>query len=112
MQGLIEVSATGASREGLRMDDIRDFRVPLPPRDEQLEIVDYVRTKSAAVRAAVDLANRQIVHLAEYQTRLISDVVTGKLDVREAAVKLPDDLGELETVISDRLETASAADLA
>lgn len=32
----------------------------------------------------------------EYRTRLIADVVTGKLDVREAAPRLPDEPGELE----------------
>ena len=36
-------------------------------------------------------ANRQIELLQEYRTRLIADVVTGKLDVREAAAQLPDE---------------------
>ncbi len=34
--------------------------------------------------------------LREYRTRLIADVVTGKLDVREAAARLPDEVEELE----------------
>ena len=37
-------------------------------------------------------ARREIGLLREYRTRLIADVVTGKLDVREAAAKLPDEL--------------------
>ena len=36
--------------------------------------------------------------LREYRTRLIADVVTGKLDVREAAARLPDEVEELEPV--------------
>ena len=36
-------------------------------------------------------AQRQISLLKEYRTRLIADVVTGKLDVREAAAGLPDE---------------------
>ena len=41
-----------------------------------------------------DCANRircQIELLQEYRTRLIADVVTGKLDVREAAAELPEE---------------------
>ena len=34
----------------------------------------------------------------EYRTRLIADVVTGKLDVREVAVQLPDDDHEAEPI--------------
>ena len=36
-------------------------------------------------------AHHTIALLEEYRTRLIADVVTGKLDVREAAARLPDD---------------------
>ena len=49
-------------------------------------------TKSTAdIEAAIIRARRQIELLQEYRTRLIADVVTGKLDVREAAGELPDD---------------------
>ena len=47
-------------------------------------------TKSAAMRQVVDLTRSEIACLREYRTRLIADVVTGKLDVREAAAELPD----------------------
>jgi type I restriction enzyme S subunit len=46
---------------------------------------------------AIDRAQREISLLCEYRTRLIADVVTGKLDVRAAAADLPDESGELET---------------
>ena len=39
---------------------------------------------------------REVSLLREYRTRLIADVVTGKLDVREAAAGLPDEVEELE----------------
>ncbi len=41
-------------------------------------------------------AEREIDLLREYRTRLIADVVTGKLDVREAAARLPDEVEEPE----------------
>ena len=45
---------------------------------------------------AISAARREIDLLREYRTRLIADVVTGKLDVREAAARLPDEVEELE----------------
>ncbi len=43
------------------------------------------------------IADREISLLREYRTRLIADVVTGKLDVREAAANLPEETDETET---------------
>ncbi len=48
------------------------------------------------LRAAIDRAHREISLLREYRTRLIADVVTGKLDLREAAARLPDETEEPE----------------
>ncbi len=44
----------------------------------------------------VDLAERKTMILSEYRTRLIADVVTGNLDVYEAAATLPDEPYEAE----------------
>jgi type I restriction enzyme S subunit len=45
---------------------------------------------------AIARAQKEISLLREYRIRLIADVVTGKLDVREAAAKLPDEPEEPE----------------
>lgn len=50
------------------------------------------------MRAAIKQANREITLLREYRTRLIADLVTGKLDVREAASQLPDEDQELPLI--------------
>ena len=44
--------------------------------------------------AAISRARRQTELLREYRTRLIADVVTGKLDVRETAANLPERAGQ------------------
>ena len=41
------------------------------------------------IDTAINSAHRQIDLMNEYRTRLIADVVTGQLDVREAAEELP-----------------------
>ena len=46
-------------------------------------------------------AHRQIELLQEYRTRLIADVVTGKLDVRDAAAQLPDEGGDGQDPIEE-----------
>ena len=51
-------------------------------------------TVTAAIDAAISRARRQIELLREYRTRLIADVVTGKLDVRETAANLPERAGQ------------------
>jgi type I restriction enzyme S subunit len=63
--------------------------VATPSLDEQQAIVEHLECETARIDAVIDRARREIDLMQEYRTRLISDVVTGKLDVRDA------DLGEL-----------------
>jgi len=71
--------------------NFRQVDLPCPPLEEQAEIASHVSATSARLRSEVARANREIELLNEYLTRLIADVVTGKLDVREAAATLPDE---------------------
>lgn len=90
------VGANGVTRYGLTHFGIKSVRIPLPPLSEQTAIVRYLDYVDARIRRYVDAkerllvrAGRQIGLLQEYRTRLIADVVTGKLDVRGVAAKLP-----------------------
>ena len=56
----------------------------LPSADEQLSILEHVTEQCRAQNEAIERARRQIDLMNEYRTRLIADVVTGQLDVREA----------------------------
>ena len=84
------VAANGVTRYGLSRHAIRSVRIPLPPVVEQRAIVQYLDDASASIDRTISTTQRQIGLLGEYHTRLIADVVTGKIDVREAAAKLPD----------------------
>lgn len=64
--------------------------VPLPLVPEQDLIIEYIDWANANTKAATSRARHQIELLCEYLTHLIADVVTGKLDVREAAAALPE----------------------
>ena len=61
------------------------------PFREQAAIVKHLDKATAHIDSAIARARRQFELLQEYRTRLVADVVTGKLDVREAAALLLDD---------------------
>ena len=63
--------------------------ITLPTITEQNAIVEYSDKATTAIEQAIAHARRQIELMEEYRTRLIADVVTGQLDVREAAEELP-----------------------
>lgn len=81
---------SGSTKGALTCADIRHFRVPLPPLDEQERIVFWLLEKNEHFQKFINKAHHEITLLHEYRTRLISDVVTGKLDVRAAAERLPE----------------------
>jgi type I restriction enzyme S subunit len=64
---------------------IGQFRVLMPPIGEQKSLLDRLSIVLDPVDAAASRAEREIVLMREYRTRLVADVVTGQLDVREAA---------------------------
>ena len=75
--------------DSLRLPMLQNFAVAFPPAHEQRAIAEHVDRATASIDASITRARRQIELLQEYRTRLISDAVTGKLDVREAAAQLP-----------------------
>lgn len=81
---------TGISVPHLSPEQIRGFKVVLPPKPEQEEIVRHIEGETAALTTAITRTEREIALMQEYRTRLTADVVTGKLDVRPAAARLPD----------------------
>lgn len=85
------------------------FLIPTPPSSEQERIADVVARETSRLTEAMAAAQREITLLQEYRTRLIADVVTGKLDVREAAAKLPDEPVEDEESLD--LEDSTEEDL-
>jgi len=77
----------------LYTDDFYDIRMPVPPLTEQHAIMLQLEIDLTDVNGAMSRMEREIDLLREYRTRLIADVVTGKLDVRaEAAALLQDEL--------------------
>ena len=94
------VEAKGVTRYGLSHAGITSVWLPLPSLPEQIAIVQYLDEISANIETAITHTRRQIELFQEYRTRLISDVVTGKLDVCEAASNLPNNTELMDTMDS------------
>ena len=87
----------GATNQDLGLGRMKDIELPVPPTlDEQNAIVDSLDSQCSAFTTAITRLEREIELFREYRTRLVADVVTGKLDVREAAAKLPEEVDVLE----------------
>ena len=76
-------------RNTIRPSKFLGVKTPVPPRDEQAAIVRYLDCADRRIRRCIQARQRQIELLNEYWTRLLTDIVTGKLDVRDAAAELP-----------------------
>ena len=83
-----------------------DFQSSCRLTEEQRQIVQSIQLKTAGQDATISRLEREIDLLREYRTRLVADVVTGKLDVREAAAKLPveEQAIEPEELVEDNSE--------
>ncbi|MEZ6128978.1 MAG: restriction endonuclease subunit S [Planctomycetaceae bacterium] len=91
-------------------DDFKQLVSPVPPPDEQDNIVFFLDEHLKKTDAVMDGARCEIDKFKEYRTRLIADVVTGKLDVREAAAALPDELDAVEPDAEELLDEDDTTD--
>ena len=71
--------------------EVREIKVAVPPETEQKAVVHFIQEETVGLATAIARLEREIDLLREYRTRLVADVVTGKLDVREAAARLPEE---------------------
>jgi type I restriction enzyme, S subunit len=75
---------------------VKEQHAVRPALNDQRSLVQAVMEAIKQVEAAINAAHREIDLVREYRTRLVADVVTGKLDVREAAARLPEEIEEPE----------------
>ena len=86
-----EATGLGTGNSGfLRLYDERflDTIVFLPPREEQVAVLRYLSTSSRAIDRLKLVEQLAVERMEELRTRLVADVVTGKLDVRDSTTVL------------------------
>lgn len=85
-------------RNRLYFDSFKQIMAPVPPYEEQIEIVEYLEKRLAEIDEMISSIQKEISLVEELKVKLISDVVTGRVDVRD--IKIP--TYETET---DNIET-------
>jgi type I restriction enzyme S subunit len=83
--------STGIRSSRLRLYPEEFFKIEIlvPPSSEQEEILRFIAARTERLNNSIARVTAEVDLLREYRTRLIADVVTGKLDVRAAAAELP-----------------------
>ena len=81
---LLQTCVTGI-REGQNINYavLGNNFIPIPPIEEQNAIVEYIEAKMNSIDKMIDALKAEIDRLTEYKQRLISDVVTGQLNVQD-----------------------------
>ena len=90
----VQQAAIASTIENVNAEKYANIHLPVPPLNEQICIVEELDKTTKKIDTVISCARRQIEFMEEYRTRLIAEVITGKLDVREAAGQLPDPDGE------------------
>ena len=100
----LDAGAVGATIRGINIRDLKRADLVIPPLKEQQSIAAYLDRELASANEVVARTRNEIELMMEYRTRLIADVVTGKLDVR--GVELPefDELEEVSDAVDEELE--------
>lgn len=84
-ESLQRLDEAGHGTKALRMDAWTSIQLPLPPKAEQVEIADYIRSKTADIDALSLGVRRSIELLEERRSALIVAAVSGQIDVSKAA---------------------------
>ena len=74
--------SVAAAQPGISVESIKALRVPVPPLEEQAQIEAYIMEKTAQIEAVLQKEAVLMNRLRELRASLISEVVTGKIDVR------------------------------
>lgn len=89
----------GSTFPRINVSDVKALLIFVPPRAEQDRIVIHLDGLLKRINGGIGAAAREVSLLREFRSRLIADVVTGKLDVREVAASLPDESGQEDSLL-------------
>jgi type I restriction enzyme, S subunit len=88
---LIKHSETSGKSNTIRMripmSKLNQERIPYPPKKEQQQISNYLDQETKKIDTLVEKENKRIEFFKEYRQSLISEVVTGKIDVRDEVIQ-------------------------
>ncbi len=83
----LKIMAVSSAQPKLNKENIRQLKVLTPPLEEQNYISIFIKDEMEKVKIIIDNAYKEIEILKEYKTALFSEVVTGKVDVRNEKIR-------------------------
>lgn len=85
-QGYFSIYTAGGSTPAISQEKINNFKITFPSELEQLEISSFISQKESEIKKIISKTQQEIELLKEYKTALVSEVVTGKVDVRDVVL--------------------------
>ena len=73
--------------EVIYSDTLKRVQIPVPPVEEQFKIVQFLNSKAQQIDDLQGDIDKQLTLFQEYRTTLISEVVSGKIDVRNEVLQ-------------------------
>lgn len=102
-----EMAMTGAAgQQRVPLNFMREFTFGLPDLQEQESILARVVSETNKINQTIEKTKAEISLVLEYRERLIADVVTGKLDVRQVEIAAPADepIADADGALEEELE--------
>lgn len=103
-QYLVLSRGVGSIQRNIYWSSLKRVIVPVPPREEQERIVASLKKTVTKMQNATLHLTKEVETLEEYKTKLIADVVTGKMDVRNIIVP---EYEHVDEISADGSEDAS-----
>lgn len=97
-----------AGQKRVPADFIKDFTIGLPPIDEQQEIVDYIRSEKGRIDRLIATKYEQLKALKEFKSSVVSNAVTGKIDVRNVTIP---EYEHIDDIYDDNNENGEETDV-
>ena len=72
-----------AAQPGLSVEKIKNLYIPVPPKEEQILIGNYLDHKNEQINQSILELQSQTNDLRAYKSSIITDAVTGKVDLRD-----------------------------
>ena len=101
-------TGTSSSMKNITKPQLKSIQIPFPSLEKQAETVRRIKTRCDKCNAACHVFEESIMHLIDLRTRLISDVVTGQVDVRD--IKVPDGEYTYTETLEEETEEEPVAD--
>ena len=96
-------NSIGVSYPAINDKKLLSLKVALPSTiEEQLQLYNEIKSKTTLLDKGILSIKQQVTRLEEYRTRLISDVVTGKVDVRD--IEIPEYEADSDETIDDEID--------